>query len=95
VATAKYFGKRMNRPHQVAWKWVCARLGFNFNLGEYQFKGFEYDDSVYFVLELDFNFTGYGSYSSKETYTEYERSIIHFVIFRTKFGIRKKWRVTK
>lgn len=92
-----YFGKWVNRPHAIAWGWLCNKLKFKKIFGNYEFTGFEYDGDCWPLLEFDCSFTGYGCFSNETigeyNYTLLERSVINFVIFRTKFGIRKKWKV--
>ena len=91
----KFFGKTVNTfPERILRKFFSF-LKFKFQVDNYEFSGFDYDPDLYFIFELDLNFSGYGSYKTSDTYTEYERSVLHIVLFRTKFSIRKKWRVSK
>lgn len=76
---------------------MLKHFKIKFQIKNYIILIFEFDPEVYFLFELDLNFTGWGALSVREEvdkliYT-YERSIIHLVIFRTKFGLRKKWDV--
>lgn len=75
------------------WKLICNKLRFNFKNDNWQFIGFDYDPSIWFIFEFDLNFKGWGSYSKKiennKQITTFERSLLHLVIFKTKFGIRK------
>lgn len=91
----KFFGKTVNTYTERFLHTIFGILKFNFDIGNYQVSGFEYAPDVYFILEFDFNLSGYGSYSVKESYIEYERSVIHAVLFRNKFSVRKTWRVAK
>lgn len=75
------------------WKIFCKKINFYYKSDSWQLIGFDYNPDIWFIFELDINLRGWGSISekiqeNKKVYT-YERSILHLVIFKTKFGIRK------
>ncbi len=81
------------------WPWFsfCRILKLKLQTANWAVIAFEYVPDCYFVLEFDFNLSGTGSFSrvtdpiSKIDSYHCERSVIHIVLFRTKFGLRKKW----
>jgi hypothetical protein len=74
------------------WKLICNKLRFNFKNEKWQFIGFDYDPEIWFIFEFDVQFKGWGSCSKKieesKQITTFERSLLHLVFFKTKFGIR-------
>ena len=91
-----FFGKWINPLHVRAWGWFCNRLFINKKTDNWEFIAFDFDD-MWSLIEFDLSFSGYGCFSEGTIdgyrYTRYERTILHFVLFRTKFAIRKKWKV--
>lgn len=75
------------------WKYICNILRFSIKTDRWQFIGFDYDPEIWFIFEFDFNLKGWGSIGKKvegnKQITTFERSLLHLVIFKTKFGIRK------
>lgn len=78
------------------WKILCDFLKFKKEFGNWTISAFDYDPSVWFIVEFDVQLRGWGSYSEEkhEGYTlhKYERTVSSLVLFRTKiFRLSKKW----
>jgi hypothetical protein len=86
---------KLRKNWDFPWKYFCNIFKSKIKTANWEFILFEYDPYCYFLFELDLQFSGWGSYKEEKTednkITYYERSVLHFVILRTKFGIRKKW----
>ena len=66
---------------------LVKKLSFDFRLKKFQLMGFDYDPTIWFILELDWG--EHVSFCDREDnhYIDHYRSL-HFVIFRTCFKIK-------
>jgi hypothetical protein len=78
------------------WKRFCDLLKFKKEFNNWNISAFDYDPTVWFILEFNLQLSGWGSYNleEKDNYVlvSYERTVASLVLFRTKiFQITKKW----
>jgi hypothetical protein len=82
------------------WKKICDLLKFKKTFNSWTISGFDYDPSIWFIIEFNLELKGYGSFQivEKENYNliNYERTVVSLVLFRTKIiQVIKKWSITK